>query len=361
MRMLPIASYRRKNTMRINTLAQLHHLRLSNLYPLYYLVIRVISKVLSIPSDLACWINSNDWFERTVLLPRYHQLRERHHANLPALELSERDIVDRLEQEGVCITSLAALAIPDSQQLLAAADPISKELAQLSRAPSHLGKHTLMATDRQLLAHPEILRWGLSERILKIVECYLGLPVGYGGLSFYYSVADGSDAGPRIWHRDKEDWRMLKVAVYLNNVDESGGPYQCVNAATNNWLIANLAKYQGLTNTEMQQVLGKMPTDEDWLVSCLGPAGTVIFTDTARCYHRGKPPIDNDRSAVFFHYFSYRPKNPFYCDRSPLSSRQIVEFDQQLPPELQGYLTWRDNYPLIGRYIPKNFMKVDNW
>jgi hypothetical protein len=345
--------------MRATTLFQLHHLRFNNLYPLYYLANRVANKVLSIPSDLACSINSMDWFERSILLPRYHQWRDRHKEHLPKLEARELAVMEQLELEGNCITSLEALAIPDTQQLLNAAEPITKELARLSLAPSHVGKHTLMATVNQLLEHPEILCWGLSERILKIVECYLGLPVGYGGLSFYYSVADGRDVGPRIWHRDKEDWRMIKVAVYLNDVDECGGPYQCVKSATNNWLVETLPAYKGLTHTEMQQLLNN--SSDDWFTSCIGKAGTVIFTDTARCYHRGKPPIDTDRSAIFFHYFSYRPKNPFYCDRSPLSSRQIVDFDKQLPPQLQGYLTWRDKYPIIGRYIPKNYMKVDNW
>jgi hypothetical protein len=345
--------------MRENTLFQLQHLRFDNLYPLYALATRFANKMLSLPSDLACQINSTDWFEQSVLRPRYQQWRDRHQEHLPKLEGRELDIVEQLEREGVCISSLADLEIPNSQQLLDAAAPITKELAQLSRAPSHIGKHTLMATANHVLEHPEILYWGLSERILKIVECYLGLPVGYGGFSFYYSVADGRDAGPRIWHRDKEDWRMLKVAVYLNDVDEVGGPYQSVNSVTNKWLMENLPKYQGLTHAEMQQLLNTTATD--WLISCIGKAGTVIFTDTSRCYHRGKPPINTDRSAIFFHYFSYRPKNPFYCDRSPLSSRQIIEFDKQLPPDLQGYLTWRNKYPIMGRYIPKNYMKVDNW
>jgi hypothetical protein len=335
------------------------YLRFDNLAPLYFLCRRIINKIFSVPSDLACWINSTDWFEQRVLFPRYQQWRDRHRAALPILEGTELAIVEQLEREGICITSLDVLQIPDSQQLLDAATPISKELAQLSRAPSHLGKHTLMATATQLLQHPEILRWGLSMQLLKIVESYLGLPVGYGGLSFYYSVADGRDAGPRIWHRDKEDWRMIKIAVYLNDVDEAGGPYQCVNAATNNLLISTLPKYQGLTHAEMQELLDD--SSDNWLISCIGKVGTVIFTDTSRCYHRGKPPIKTDRSAIFFHYFSYRPKNPFYCDRSPLSSRQIVELDRQLPPAQQGYLTWRDKYPLIGRYIPKNQMRVDNW
>jgi hypothetical protein len=357
-----------------NTFYQLRYLRFDNLAPLYFLGRRSIDKVFSLPSDLACRLNSTDWFERSILFPRYLQWRDRHKSSLPLLDDTERVIVEQLEREGIYITSLAELDIPHSQQLLKAAAPITKELANLSRAPSHLGKHTLMATATQLLQHPEIIYWGLSQRLLKIVESYLGLPVGYGALSFYYSVADGRDAGPRIWHRDKEDWRMIKIAVYLNDVDESGGPYQCVNNATNEWLVATLPKYKGLTHTELQQLLNNRSDDDksdrdksdrdksdNWLISCIGKAGTVIFTDTSRCYHRGKPPIDTDRSAIFFHYFSYRPKNPFYCDRSPLSSQQIVEFDRQLPTDLQGYLTWRDRYPIIGRYIPNNQMRVDNW
>ncbi|BBC24313.1 2OG-Fe(II) oxygenase [Pseudanabaena sp. ABRG5-3] len=344
----------------MKSLYQLRYLRPDNLYPLYYLTNKVVNKLLSLPSDIACGFNSNDWFEQLILLPRYQNMLRQHKDHLPRIDDNEQNIVDQLEQNGVCITSLDALLIPDSHKLLEAAQPITNELAQQSRSPSHLGKHTLMANADQLLAHPEIIRWGLSERLLKIVECYLGLPVGYGALSFYYSVADGRDAGPRIWHRDKEDWKMVKVAVYLNDVDEFGGPFQCVKSDINKFLIETLPQYKGLTNSELEQLL-KTNNPDEYLTSCVGKTGTVIFTDTSKYYHRGKPPSKSDRSAVFFHYFSYRPKNPFYCDRSPLSSNQIVEFDKQLPIHLQGYLTWREQCPGLGRYIPKNQMKVDNW
>jgi hypothetical protein len=167
-----------------NSLYQLRHLRFDNLYPLYYLANRVLNKVLSLPSDIACTVNSNDWFERLILLPRYRKQLSQHKECLPKLDACELNIFEQIEQEGICITSLDVLAIPESQQLLEAAQPITNELNQQSRSPSHSGKHTLMATADQLLAHPEIIYWGLSERIMKIVECYLGMPVGYGALSF---------------------------------------------------------------------------------------------------------------------------------------------------------------------------------
>ncbi len=345
--------------MHINYLYPLQRFRINNLYPLYHLTHRVINKALSLPSDIACKLHSTDWFEQSVLLPQYQQQLQRHKAQLPTLNTDDRAIVEQIEQNGVYVTSLDALAIPHSHQLLDAAHQIATELAQQSRLPSHAHKHTLMSTAQQLMTHPEIFFWGVSERILKIVESYLGLPVAYDGLSFYYSVADGRDTGPRIWHRDKEDWKMVKVAVYLNDVDEASGPFQCVKPTTNTWLIETLPPHKGLTHSELQLLLNT--TSSDWLTSCIGKAGTVIFTDTARCYHRGKPPLETDRSAIFFHYFSQYPKNPFYCERSLLSNQQKSDLTKQLPPQLQYPITWRDRYPGIGRYIPKNRMRVDNW
>jgi hypothetical protein len=342
-----------------NQLYALNRLRINNLYPLYNLANRFINKTLSLPSDIACSLHNNEWYEQSVLWPKYQIQLSQHKEQLPKLDASDLKIVEEVEQQGISITSLDALNIPDSLKLLEAAQHITQDLGEQSKLPSHAGKHTLMANAEQLLAHPEILFWGLSERILKIVESYLGLPVGYGGLSFYYSVADGRDAGPRIWHRDKEDWKMIKVGIYLNDVDETGGPFQCVKADINKWLIESLPKYKGLRNSELQNLLNT--NSSDWLTCCIGNAGTVFFADTSRFYHRGKPPSKNDRSAIFFHYFSYCPKNPFYCDRSPLSSKQISDFDKQLPPHLQGYLTWRDRWTGLDRYIPKNRMRVDNW
>jgi hypothetical protein len=345
--------------MYINHWNSLSDLSINNPYPLYQLTNRLFNKFLSLPSDIACKIHCTDWFEQSFLLPQYRQQLKQYKKQLPQLDFTEQAIVEKLKHEGVCVTSLDALDIPNSSVLLDSAQQITAELFQQSRSPSSSRKHTLMASANQLMAHPEIFLWGLSERILKMVEAYLGLPVAYDGPSFYYSMADGKEVGPRIWHRDKEDWRMIKVAVYLNDVDEFGGPFQTVKPTVNDWLIKALPKYKGLTHSELQQLLSQ--NFQDWLVSCIGKAGTVIFTDTSRFYHRGEPPMTQNRSAIFFHYFSQRPKNPFYCERSLLSRQQTATLAQQLSPHLQKHLTWRDHYPGIGRYIPKNYMRVDNW
>jgi hypothetical protein len=227
----------------------------------------------------------------------------------------------------------------------------------MSRSTVHRGKHTLTANDDQLMRYPDIFFWGAQKRLVNIVENYLKLPVAYDSLSYYYSVADGKDMGPRKWHRDKEDWKMIKIGVYFNDVDENGGPFQCVHPEINEFLYeAVQPKYRIMTHQELQQLLPEGKSN--WYTSCTGSAGTVVFVDTAKYYHRGKPPIATDRSALFFGYFSRRPKNPFFCGRSPLSRTQLRSLAESLPSDLRDCVNWRDSLPGIGGWVPKNRLKV---
>ncbi|NJN32859.1 MAG: hypothetical protein HC824_22455, partial [Synechococcales cyanobacterium RM1_1_8] len=56
---------------------------------------------------------------------------------------------------------------------------------------------------------------------------------------------------------------------------------------------------------------------ETWYQSCIGKAGTVVLCDTAHYFHRGRPPIAQDRSAIFYSFFSRRPKHPFFVGDRP--------------------------------------------
>ena len=40
------------------------------------------------------------------------------------------------------------------------------------------------------------------------------------GGKVYIVYADAKESGPRKWHIDKEDWQMIKIGVYINDVDE---------------------------------------------------------------------------------------------------------------------------------------------
>jgi hypothetical protein len=317
----------------------------------------LLQRVASVPSDIALYFSCLPVIEQKVLYPHYQSFLQHHKPNLPELSAQDLEIAQALVTKGVCITSLESLNLPLTNNFFAAAQNLSNELAQMAELPKYKGKHTLTATAEQLMRYPDIFLWGAQERLLRIAEHYLKLPVAYDGLSYYFSIANGLEAGPRKWHRDKEDWRMIKVGVYLNDVDILSGPFECVNPEAN-IKICERAKqrYQVFRDDELISFLGE--DLQTWRKSCLGSSGTVIFVDTAHYYHRGRPPIAENRSAIFFGYFSLRPKHPFFCGRSPLSHNQLNQLSQALPNHIQESILWKERLSGVGCWIPKNYLKV---
>ncbi len=319
-------------------------------------------RFISIPSDIALFISNLEIIEKELLYPRYQQLLQEHQFSLSSLTPEEAKIVQELEQYGVSVIHLDDLAIPLSDRFLLAAQQISQELKDNANLPLYMGKHTLTANAEQIMRHPELFLWGADAKLLRIIENYLQLPVAYDGLSYYYSPADSREAGPRKWHRDKEDWQMIKIGVYINDVDEDGGPFECVTPAANKVIdIAlnskSLQKYKTAYQRELEAILPEQMLD-NWRKTCTGKAGTVIFVDTAKYYHRGKPPTKYDRSAIFFGYCSRQPRHPFFCGRSPLSQTQLRYMASLLPAEVRDCVTWRDRLTGLGKWIPKNRLKV---
>ena len=293
-----------------------------------------------------------------------------HGKALPPLPDEEQAIVQALDQDGLYVTHLDDLQLPQRDRLWQAGQQVTQAFQARSRTPLFEGKHTLTATAQDFLDHPILFTWAINEKLLRIAEHYFRLPVAYDGPSFYYSVGDSTHRGPRRWHRDKEDWKMLKVAIYFTDVDHYGGPFECVKSAVNDHLVSQKDQpYRVFRHAEVTTLLPHgltqppgFSTDpeqpEHWYKSCTGAAGTVVFCDTSRFFHRGRPPVNQDRSAIFYSYFSRRPKNPYFCGRSPLTSSQIQQLSQDLPPHLQPCITWPQQLPALARLIPKNRVRV---
>jgi hypothetical protein len=285
------------------------------------------------------------------LASSYERQVAQHKPSLPQLPDLDAQIVAGLERNGVHITSLAALALPDTDKMLPSAQQLMEVYAARSARGEFRNRYTTQADDGELMQHPQIFWWGLNQRLLRIVEAYLGLPVGYDGLNFFYTVADGRQVGARRWHRDLEDRRIVKVTVYLHDVGEDDGPYEILHRdfpGSQSLLDFN---YPVLTQEELEQKLGAAISDDD-VTSCTGPAGTVIFSDPASYYHRGKPAVSRDRCAIFYNYMSRVPLRPFFCERSGLSRAQIALLAGDLPPDQRACALWRDELPWIARIIP---------
>ncbi len=273
----------------------------------------------------------------------YERAKRAHAAHLPPLRDADARIVEDLKKSTVSITSLDAMGLEGVDALLADAYALVARHSPWT--------HSFQADGTDLVAQDKIIRWGLSDRLLDIAENYLGTPVGYDGVNVYFTKADGREAGPRRWHRDAEDRRMLKIALYLNDVDEDGGPFQVLRRRLPDHDRTVAGKFPILNQEQLEKAMGDFDPDRD-VVTCTGKTGTMVFADTATFYHRGKPASARDRCAIFFNYMNRAPLRPFRCERSPISRAQTRRLAASMPQRQRDCLLWRDSLPLVARIVP---------
>jgi hypothetical protein len=172
----------------------------------------------------------------------------------------------------------------------------------------------LTAPPTLIEAHPALIEWGLTERIIAIVESYIGLPVSYRGVQARIDLADGAQVETRLWHRDGEDRRIVKFIVYASDVPPGEGGFEYIPKP-----VSPAAESVRLTNYRVldSDMASLVPRDR-WR-ACTGPAGTVVVTDTCSVWHRGGVPGERDRLTLFYAYNSRHPLAPQHC--TPLFDR----------------------------------------
>lgn len=277
--------------------------------------------------------NVREKLMKTSKAASYHWRVLAHRSRLPKLSGIDREIADGLEALGTVATGVASLGIDGTQAMLIAGDALMQEMEALPRR--HGAKDYLVTPSTEhVTRHPEIIRWGLDERFLSIAENYIGTPVTYRGVLARIDYPDGTVRETRVWHLDQEDFRILKIVVYLEDVDEAGGPFE--------YIPANIEQPIGLAHgsklrIDDEDALARRISPNQWR-ALTGPRGTVGFTDTCRVFHRGRLPTRGARKSLFFAYNSHRPMRPDYCgpmfdvDRfrgiaGPLTERQKTALD----------------------------------
>ena len=305
---------------------------------------RALRRLASLPADVALRVINAAPVERR-LAQRYDQTRRAYATHMRPLSDEDSAIVQTLERDGVYVTSLDALKLSGTSEMFAQAIALSGILG--GRTADVRSTRTATADDQ--LSHPEIFAWGLSDRLLNLVEAYLGLPVAYDALCYFHSLPDGSETGARVWHLDREDRRMIKMAVYVTDVGEADGPLQFISRSATRRLQPVRYRYRPLAQAELEEHLG-----QDAINTILGSAGTVIFIDTARHLHRGSPPTASPRSAIYYSYFSRRPRHPFFCERSPLSRSQLNALIEGAPDYQRAAVQWRTELPFGVKWLPRS-------
>lgn len=273
----------------------------------------------------------------------------------PVLPLcpAEAAVVAGIERHGVFATSLSALRLEvvRGDDILIQGQQAARLLEDCTAFDRRSGMIVSRAAD--LMRYPPIYQWGLAPALLRIAESYLRMPAAFDGPLIFRTLADGREVGTRKWHLDREDRRVIKVALYLHDLDEDGGPFQILKQEADRG--DGSFSYPTLTMAGLQRKLVTPLKPED-ITTCTGKAGTLIFADTARFFHRGKPATGRERFAIFYSYFARRPRHPFFCKGTRLLRGQIAQLVEGLGVEQQAAALWRDNLSWGNRLIPPSLI-----
>lgn len=257
--------------------------------------------------------------------------------SLLTLSKVDRQVIGSLKDDAIHITSLEELNIHNSDRLLESAKQAMVSLPS-TLSPDltnewHIGNHANQMGSAAIAAdYPDIYLWGLQQKLLTLITHYIDQPITYLSVNLRRDIANGQQLGTRVWHRDGEDHRMVKVIIYLNDTDKDGGPFEYIPKAITPGHEA-LSSGATLVDAEMAKAIPKRL----WQ-ACPGLAGTVIFADTAAVWHHGKVP-QRDRYSLFFTYTSRRPQwiEPYLGNFKPENAQRLLA---PLSLKQRRYVLW---------------------
>lgn len=227
-------------------------------------------------------------------------------------------VADTLRREGIIVGDAGQfLSEPGRQALRDATARVLR--ASESDAVNQLTRGEAVDTSRQkdfmihLMTYPDgvpvddpLLAVALDQRLLEIVGSYLGLwPSLYSVSAWLHYPTDAPAQQSQLWHRDPEDLKLVKVFIYLNEVNEECGPFTYIPGTQPFGPRTAAAGVLEGKKRVTDDAMGEVYPRESWKV-CTGAANTMILADTVG-YHRGGKPSAGRRVLIAFTYTSGAP------------------------------------------------------
>ena len=254
---------------------------------------------------------------------RYRARRLAQTGRRPRLRGIDRTWADELSSAGAFTTDLDDLDLPITAEFLRAVDEILPTLPdraahadrlELRGLDPLLGRNTALhcfSIDAADLVsdHPALVRFGLEERLLDIAERHLGVPVAFTALHLRKDIGGGNQVGTRYWHLDTEDFRVVRMMVYLSDVSIDDGPFEYISRPMTDSVpeLRERALRSAGDPIFDEEMRTHVPESEWHPVT--GAAGTVLLADNALCYHHGRVH-DSERTVLIYTYTSRHPKYP---------------------------------------------------
>jgi ectoine hydroxylase-related dioxygenase (phytanoyl-CoA dioxygenase family) len=166
--------------------------------------------------------------------------------------------------------------------------------AKKGKAPKGLGKgdYIIRSLGKEVPAlglDDPWLKIGVSDRVLDVVNSYFGLwsKLTYVDLWYTPPAQQGVErVSSQRWHRDYNDDRLVKVFIYLTDINEDTGPLEYVPGSALGGEYGNVWPWRPLSNDlyPSEEFDERIPKSAQMALT--GPEGSVIFCNTSG-FHRG--------------------------------------------------------------------------
>jgi hypothetical protein len=216
----------------------------------------------------------------------------------PALSAPAKRVARDLSRDGIAIVSADELLGAGALQgpILQAADYLesdwSERLNELRRSYQSGGAgaqkpFSIVLDGKDQPAKGVYSAFALQRPVLDVANAYFG---AYSVLThcqvWHNFVATGEPSQSQLWHRDPEDRHILKLFLYLSDVDEGAGPFTYARGSHRHPdRVAPHQRLDGQTPRSNDDELAQLVPEDRWLTA-YGSRGTMVFADT-RGYHKG--------------------------------------------------------------------------
>ena len=227
----------------------------------------------------------------------------------------QRSAVDELESEGIYISRIenylqnrtAFQSLQKEVNTLLDSGPVQKQIRERQSKDGHkwyvVRVFGLKPAGELPKSFVEVV---LNERILGIVNKYLGLWSRLLYLDVWYSfpvMHNEPSINSERWHRDNEDHRLVKLFLYLNDVNEGAGPFQYMKSTQPGGKYDYLfPAYPPRGSYPPERALERV-VPATHVKICTGHTGALILCDSAG-FHKGGRAVNKARLVMVATYGS---------------------------------------------------------
>lgn len=163
-----------------------------------------------------------------------------------------------------------------------------------------------------ILKAPHLLELCNDPRVLSVVSRFLGCKptIGYMATWWSYPTAVGPQQAENF-HRDVDDWRFVKLFVYLTDVEIANGPHKYVLQSSTQ------SKLTAIRRFDDQEVVGAFGSDR--IQTMTSKAGEGFLEDTYGI-HKGQP-VQSGHRLLFQVVYTLSPLP--YAPRRPVSHMPV--------------------------------------